>query len=158
MTRGRGYKGQPPDLATPLHAPPPHSNCTPRKETPAGKAPGKGSSPEPAVRSFTVATVLRCSQGTPISFHSLLALCDSPLTPRLGPLCSAAPSRRPSSAAAHWRRRPPRRPATILDAAGTSRTAMLCSTQLSTTPSSGRPRRRRAPSSEPPSSVCPPPL
>jgi hypothetical protein len=125
VTRGRGYKGQPPDLATPLHPPPPHSNCTPRKETPAGEAPGKGSSPEPAVRSFTVATVLRCSQGTPISFHSLLALCDSPLTPRHGPLCSAALSRRPSSAAAHWRQRSPRRPATVRDATGTGRLLSL---------------------------------
>src|SRR4051812_34795060 len=66
---GNGYKLQPPDRTNPLQPLPPHSNRAPRKKTPTGEAPGKGSSPEIAGRSFSDAPVLRCSQGTSSTFH-----------------------------------------------------------------------------------------
>src|SRR3954469_7309598 len=85
-----GYKLRPLDGSNPPHSPPPHSNRTQRKETPAGEALGTGSSPEITGRSLTDATTLRCSQGTPSSFPNLLTLWSSLLTPRHGP-CAAQP-------------------------------------------------------------------
>ena len=126
----------------------------PKGGDPRRRGPWQGILAGDAERSLAVAKVLRCSQGTSTSSRSFLAPCSSLLTGRRGPPCSLAPPRGPSSAAALWRRRPPHRPATICDAAGTSRLPTLRSVEWSCARPPGRPRRRRAPSPEPPP-LCP---